>query len=234
MEIGDMKQPETQVPVTRMTMTINSKEVSPEGNLYYEFELDQVDVLPKPGANPMMVNTIKQQMSSIQGMSGSATVTSRGFTKDSEIKLPPGTDPQMKQSMDNMQQSMNQMSAPLPKEPVGRGARWQVTMPMETPAMKFTQVATYTLTEIQGDKVKLDVTIEQTAPPQEINTPGAAPDVKASLESLKSSGKGNVEIQMTNLVPSSNLNMTTINVVSTNNQKIKTTMRIGMKFYPGD
>jgi hypothetical protein len=234
MEIGDQKQPETQVPDTRMTMTIHSKEVSPEGDLHYEFELEKVEVLPKPGANPAIVNAMKQQTSSMQGLSGSATVTSRGFTKDTEIKPPPGIDPQIRQSMDQMKQSMNQMSAPLPEEPVGRGARWQVTMPVETLAMKFTQIATYTLSEIQGDKVKFDVTIKQSAPPQEISSPGAAPDVKVSLESLKTSGKGTVELQITKLVPTSNINMTTTNVISANNQNIKTTMRIGMKIHPGN
>ena len=231
-EMGEQKQPETQMPATRMTMTIDSKEVSPEGDLHYEFELVQVEVLPKPGANPAMVNAMKQQMSSMQGLSGSATVTSRGFTRDVEIKPPPGIDPQIRQSMEQMKQSMNQMSAPLPEEPVGRGARWQVTMPVEMPAMKLTQIATYTLSEIQGDKVKFDITIRQSAPPQEIDAPGAAPGGKVLLESLNSSGTGTVELQMTNLVPTSNINMTTTNVVSANNQKIKTTMRLGMKIHP--
>ncbi len=232
MEIGDQKRPETQVPATRMTMTIDSKEVSPEGDLHYEFKLEQVEVLPNPGVDPTMANAMKQQMSRMLGLSGSATVTSRGFIKDAEIKPPPGIDPQIRQSMDNINQSINQMSAPLPEEPVGRDARWQVTMPMETPAMKFTQIATYTLSEIQGDKVKFDITIKQSAPPQEIDTPGEAPGVKMSLESFNSSGTGTVELQMTNLVPTSNINMTTTNVVSANNQRIKTTARIEMKIHP--
>jgi hypothetical protein len=58
--------------------------------------------------------------------------------------------------------------------------------------------------------------------------------LQKTIESLKSSGKGTVELQITNLVPTSNINMTTTNVVSANNQKIKTTMRIGMKIHPGN
>ena len=119
-QIGAQKQPETQIPVTRTTMIIDSKDVSPEGDLHYEFELQQVEVLPKPGANPAVVDAMKQQMNSMQGLSGSATVTSRGFTKDVEIKIPPGVSPQIRQFMDNMKQSISQMSAPLPKEPVGK------------------------------------------------------------------------------------------------------------------
>lgn len=227
-EMGDLKQPETSVPGTRMTMTIDGKDVSPEGDLHYEFELTQVEVLSTPSDNPMIVNMMKQQVNSMQGLSGSATVTSRGFAKEAEIKPPPGIDAQTKQFMDNMKQSMNQMSAPLPEEPVGRGARWEVTMPVETPAMKLTQIATYTLSEIQDDKVKFDVAIKQTAPPQDIAAPGA----KVSLESLDSSGTGTIEMQMTNLVPTSNVNLTTTNVVSANGKKIKNTMRIATKIHP--
>ncbi|MHC4560475.1 MAG: peroxiredoxin family protein [Planctomycetota bacterium] len=82
--------------------------------------------------------------------------------------------------------------------------------------------------------MKFDVIIKQSAPPQEIEAPGAAPGMKTSLESLKSSGKGTIELQMTNLIPTSNLNTTTNYIVSANNQKIKTTKRIGMKIYPKD
>jgi hypothetical protein len=232
-QTGEQKQPETQIPVSQMTMKIDGKEVSPEGDLHYEFEIEKTEVLPRPGVNPVTLNTMKQQLNSMLGMSGSATVTSRGLTKDAEIMLPPEINPQIKQSIDNMKQSMNQMSAPLPEEPIGQGARWQVTMPIETPAMNLTQVATYTLSEIQSDKVKLDVTITQSAHPQEIHAPGAAPDTKALLESLNSTGEATIEIQMTSLLPTSSLNMTSTYVISVNEQKIKTTMQLGLKIHPG-
>ena len=234
MEMGEQKQPETKMPPTQMTMTIESKEVSPQGDMRYEFKMEKADVLADPNANPMMVNAMKQSMNSLVGMSGWATVTPRGFTTDAEIKMPDGIDPQMGQAMGNMRQSMKQMSAPLPAEPVGKGARWQVTMPFETIGMKITQIATYELLEVRGDKVKFDVAIEQSAEPQEINMPGTPPGTIMSLESLTTSGKGTVELQMTDLVPTSNVNMTTTYTVSANDQKIKTTMTIGMKFYPGN
>jgi len=234
MEMGDQKRPETKIPTTQMTMTLESKEVSPQGHLRYEFKMDKADVLDDPGANPMMVNAMKQSMNSLVGMSGWATVTPRGFTTDAEIKMPDGIDPVTEQAMDSTKQSMTQMSAPLPAEPVGKGARWQVSMPLETNGMKIVQTATYELLEVQGDKVKFDVEITQSAESQEMNMPGTPPGTKISLESLTTSGKGTVELQMTDLVPTSNVNMTTTNVVSANNQKIKTTMKIGMKFYPGN
>ena len=74
MEIGEQKPPETQVPTTRTTMTIDSNEISPEGNLRYGFKLEQAEVLAEDGANPMMVNAMKQPLNSLVGM----TVRIRG------------------------------------------------------------------------------------------------------------------------------------------------------------
>jgi hypothetical protein len=229
MEMGGQKAPETKSPPSEMTMTIESKEVSPQGDLRYEFKLKKADVIPDPNANPMMVGAMKQSLNSMVGMNGTVTVTSRGFTKDTDIKMPDGINPQVAQSMGNMHQSMSQMSAPFPAEPVGIGGRWQVSMPLETNGMKIKQTATYELVEIRGDKVKFNVTIKQTADPQEMSMPGT----KVSLESLKSSGNGTVETTLTDLVPTSNIDITTNGVVSTNNQKINSTTRIAMKIHPG-
>ena len=225
MEIGPLKQPEKQLPSTRMTMAIDSKEVSPEGDLHYEFTLEQTEVVSNPGDRPEAINAMQHQMDTMRGLKGSATVTSRGFSTDVNINIPRGAGPQVRQMIDGMKQSMTRMLVPLPDEPVGRGAVWQVTTPIETPAMKFTQVATYTLLEIQGDTVKLDVQITQSAPPQESRPIGGAPDTTVMLESLDTSGSGTVELQMTNVVPTSKLNLTTTNVVLSD-QRVKTTMQI--------
>ncbi len=234
MEMTGQKAPESKMPPSQMTMTIDSKEVSPKGDLRYEFKLEKAEVLTDPNANPMMVAGMKQSLSNMVGMNGWATVTPRGFTTDAEIRMPPGADPMSERAMGNMRQSMKQMSAPLPDEPVGRGARWRVTMPLETNGMKITQTATYELLEIQGDVAKLNVAIEQFAEQEQINAPGAQSGTKTSLESLTSSGEGTVKLRTTDMVPTANINLTTTNVVSANNRKMKTTMKMAMKISPGN
>jgi len=104
-------------------------------------------------------------------------------------------------------------------------------MPVETPVMKLTQVATFSLVEISGDKVKFEIAVTQSAPPQAMDLPGAT-GVKVRLESLDTSGTGSMELLLTNLVPTSDMNITTTNVVSADNQRIKTTMRLGLKIRP--
>ena len=233
MQSAAMQQPETQMPVTRMTMAIDCKEVTADGDLRYEFLLEEIEVLPAIGADSTMVARMQQQMSAMEGMSGSAVVTPRGVARNVDVKVPAGVDAQAKQFLDNMKQSMSQMSAPLPEEPVGKGASWRVTMPIVTPMVALTQVATYTLTDIQGEKVAFGVTIEQSAAPQQVRAPGAPPGTSVSLESLNSSGEGTVELALSNsLVPISTMNMTTTSVVVANNQRMKMTMRMEMKLHP--
>ena len=79
-EVGGQKQPETRLPVTRTTMRLDGKEVSPEGELRYEFLVEGMDVLSTPGVNPAIIGPMKQQMMGMYGLSGTATVTSRGAT----------------------------------------------------------------------------------------------------------------------------------------------------------
>ena len=81
-EVQGLQRPETPLPSTRMTMAIDSKEVSPEGDLHYEFTLEQTEVLPNPGDDPGAINAIKTQMDTMLGVRGSATVSSRGFSTD--------------------------------------------------------------------------------------------------------------------------------------------------------
>ena len=70
MEMGGQKQPETKIPTSQMTMRIECKEVSPQGDMGYEFKMEKADVVADPNANPMMVNAIKQSLNSLVGMSG--------------------------------------------------------------------------------------------------------------------------------------------------------------------
>ena len=98
--------------------------------------------------------------------------------------------------------------------------------------MKFTQIATYTLSEIKGENVILDVVITQSAPKQEIKNPDVPAGMKMSLESLKSNGRGTANLNLAELIPISDMNVTTVTVVLANGQKMVTTVRMGMKIHP--
>ena len=57
---------------------------------------------------------------------GNLTYQFKVAAREADLKAPPGGSAQMQQSLENLRQSMRQMSAPLPEEPVGKGARWEM------------------------------------------------------------------------------------------------------------
>jgi hypothetical protein len=222
LQLGARKQPETKLPGSRSKMTVTTKDVTPAGAVNYEFTMDGVEVLPTPGASQVAINAAKAQVKSMQGMTGSATVSPRGFTKKARINLPEGISPQVAQLMNNMKRSLDQLSIMLPAEEVGKGAVWQVTMPVKTPMFTLTQVVTYTIWDVTENTVKLDSKVTQFAEPQDVKVGR----IKARLESLRTSGIGTIEMNLASLVPKSMAKLTTKNVMSANGRKISTTMRI--------
>jgi len=233
---GAFNQPEMVLPVARTTMEINSVSVSNEGDLRYEFKVTDATVPDKESANPMMVQTMETELKKTVGMSGWAVVTPRGFTKDAEISVPAGASQQLKQLVDNLRQQVKQLSSPLPEEPVGVGAKWNVIMPLNTDALKLTQTAEYKLTNFEGNKGKLKIQVAQHAKKQKMNLPNLPPGSSATLKSLKTEASGNAEFDLTQPVPKSDMKLATKMDMQVNaqgqSQNIITDMKIDIKIHP--
>ena len=236
LEMAGMRQPEMKLPIMRMSMGIDSKNVSADGNLRYEFSLDSTEVLEGAGVNPMVASSMKTELEKMKGMTGWAVVTPRGFTQDAEVNVPPNAGQQVQQVIDNMRQQIRQMSSPLPEEAVGKGAKWVVTMPMDTPALKLTQTAEYELVELEGSKGKLNVKLVQNAPAQNMNVPNLPPGASARLNSLKSDGSGTISFDLTVPVPQSDIkakmDMHTTIRAQGQQQDMKMNMKMNVKIWP--
>jgi len=165
-------------------------------------------LLDEPGAMPVMVTAMQNSLSSAKGMKGSAIVDTRGFNRDAKMELPDTLDPQMKQMMSGTMQGMDQMSSPLPAEPVGKGAKWELHQLIEQNGMKIKQVTTFELVELDGDTGKLTAKVKQTADRQTVKLPTMPPGSSAELLKLSSAGAGQIQFNLAKLVPTSELGLT--------------------------
>ena len=229
--VGGSK-PARSTPTARMIMKVDHMEVSPEGDLHYDFRLDKVKIVPGRDSDPDLVDHMREVTGAMRGLSGSGVVTARGIITDAHAKRIPGLDAQAIQFLETVKRSMDQVPTPLPEEPVGDGARWRVTMPLDASEVDITQTATYTVSGIQGEKVKLDVVIEQTAPRQEMRRPGGPGGLKLFLESLRASGVGDAEVDLTKLVPTSNSDLRIETVKSDGSRTARTTARVRINIHP--
>ena len=198
MTLGANSMPKQDLPETRMTMDMKVTNVAPNGDIRYEFKIKKPEVIADKDANPMVVDAMKKALKGMEGMSGYAVVTSRGFTKEADINVPANMDPQMKQFMEGTKQSLHQIASPLPEEPVGVGAKWETIMKLQQNGMVLNQTATNDLVELKGDTGKINLKIKQNAERQKITQNGVTVD----LISLKSTGDGVMNFDLTRLVPS--------------------------------
>lgn len=225
------------LPTMQMVMDIDQKKVTQEGNLSYHFTLREAKVMPGEGANPQMVAAMRQGLTSVQGVSGSGVVTPRGETLEASIEVPEGAPPQVKQQLDQMKGSLQQMSASLPEEPVGVGASWRVKMTMPGTAFEIEQTATYTIERFDGDAVVLNVEFKQEAPEQLMGPAGQ----QVKLTSLEGSGKGTIVLDSSRMVPrrsevtvDMSMEMVPQGAGAPAGMVVKTEAHVEMKMRPGE
>jgi len=205
MEVGGMQQPTNLMPTIRMVIALEGQEITEEGDLKYGMEFTKIEVLGDDDSDPAMVDAMEAAMVEVVGLTGWAIVDDRGVTKDVGFTVPEDAGPAVVAQLDQMKSQMNQLASPLPEEPVGVGAKWRVTQHIENGGMSLTQQATYTLEERLGESVKMSLTLSQNALPQNLQLPTLPPGTTARLTFLESQGSGTVSLDVTRMVPESDM-----------------------------
>jgi hypothetical protein len=190
--------PMTRIPEIRMAIDLTVGSVTAGGDMRCTFKINEPEIATDASVDPQVVAAMKKAVVGMDGMSGYAVITNRGFTTEADFTTGPNLDPQLKQLLDGMRQSLRQLAAPLPAEPVGKGARWETTSKLVLNGMTMTQVATYELVELAGTTARLKVAMKQNAGRQKIQRGGVSID----LISLASSGTGEVTLDLTDLIAS--------------------------------
>lgn len=126
----------------------------------------------------------------LRGMTIESTLDPRGVTTDTKVS---GGGALMEQLGDQMDSSLDQLALPFPEEPVGVGSKWQALSTQETNNMQVRMVVTYELVELDGDKGKVKLSLQQYADKQKMDVGGATAD----LDSLESDGSGTMEFDLT-------------------------------------
>ena len=195
--------PSTPVPEMRCGIAVKVTEVTPAGDIKYDFQYDGFEVVSDPATPPAVLEAMRKLLAPIKGLRGHGVITSRGFAQEGRVEVPPDADPQLKQMIEGLQQSMKQFSAPMPEEPVGVGARWETTYEISQRGLRVDQVAKNELKSMEGDRLALAVVLTQSAPPQPMKLPELPASARMDLVSLASSGEGTSALDLAGLIPTS-------------------------------
>lgn len=201
MSVGGQTQPVPDPPSIQMTMESNVTKVDANGDIHVNVSYLDSEVVADASTPPELVSAMQSQMKQLVGMSSSAILDSQGNTKQVNYNFPAGLDPNTKQMMEQMVNSIKQISLPLPSEPVGVGAKWQFPNSVSVNGMTLNPITACELVELKDNVATLQVSIEQQAAPQKFNPPGLPDGTSVDLKSFTSQGNGQVTIALNQILP---------------------------------
>ena len=199
-KVGEIETPAMKLPVIKISLEATVQSVADNGDITYEMVMGDLGVVEEPGAAPMVAEAVKTAFNGVKGMSGSGTISSRGISKGFEFKAPSDSNPQARQMVDQMKDAFNELSAVLPEEAVGTGAKWEVKLPLKTQGMTIDQTASYEVVSLDGENFKTKSTIVQQAANQKIQNP-AMPGIKLDLTKMTGKGSSERTFDLAKLLP---------------------------------
>jgi len=199
-KMGDTEAPQMKLPRMSMAMDVTVTDISQDGDIGYEMQVSDAGVADDPDATPAVAAAMKSSLANFKGASGKGTMSNRGVSETSELKLPANADPQTKQVMDSMKESISSSTVPLPEEAVGPGAKWEVKQKRKAQGLSIDETVTYELASLDKDRLTAKSTIAQEAAHQKIENP-SMPGIKIDLDKMTAAGTGNFTLDLSQMVP---------------------------------
>jgi hypothetical protein len=192
-----------QQALPRMTMVFDTAaaERNPAGEFRIDSRLSNVAVEPNGGQQEQMARALRPQVESMKGLGMAYWVSAKGNVRDVKLDMPASMPPAAQQLLSGMSQSFESMVTPLPVEPVGVGARWQVIMRTSSGGADLLQAAVYTLKSRDGSRAMLDVSLVQLSASDTIHGPQMPAGMSAKVKAFSSSGQGSTQVDLKSVAP---------------------------------
>ncbi len=192
----------TKVPTMVLTIDTQATKIDANGDIHYEFSYANADVGGDTSNLPTAaVDSMRSAVKKLVGLKGSFIMDNRGANKGGSFTLPKDADNSVKQIVENMSKSLQQLASPLPAEVVGKGAKWRISFPSNVSGMNVNQTAIYELMDLQDGVATLKTTVEQQANPQNLTLPQLPAGSTMAVKSFVSQGQGEVIMRLDQLMP---------------------------------
>ena len=227
-------------PPMVMTIATEVTKVETNGDIHLRLAYTGADVLPDANTPAPFIAAMRNYLKTLVGLQNTFVIDSSGSLKKvTNINLPASLDPNAKRLLEQISSSLQQITAPIPKEAVGVGAKWRTTQDITFNGIALTQVTLYEIVNLQGNVVMLKAAIQQQAQPQELRLPGQPAQFSLNLRKLSSQGNTLSTIRLDRVMPTSvkasintNSQMTARDTRSGQSTNVETTAAIKMTLDP--
>ncbi|WP_293338852.1 hypothetical protein [Microcoleus sp. CAWBG58] len=200
--VGEKSINPTKVPTMVLTIETQATKIDGNGDIHYEFSYANADIGGDTSGLPTAaVDSMRSAVKKLVGLKGNFIMDSRGSNKGGSFTLPKDADNSVKQIVENMSKSLQQLASPLPAEAVGKGAKWRISFPSNTGGMNVNQTAIYELMDLQDGVATLKTSVEQQANPQNLTLPQLPAGSTMAVKSFMSQGQGEVIMRLDQLMP---------------------------------
>ena len=177
-------------PPIQMVMDTTVRDVSADGDIAYELVVADVRLLEEAGVDSQLLKELKASVNGPKGLAITGTMSDRGFNQVIKTGSTLGRNPHAGRLTEELNESLTLVGSPLPAEPVGPGAKWEVSLPLESQGLTINQTAHYQLIAIEGDRLSLTNSIVQGAASQQ-----------AEGRRMTGSGNGAVKVDLAQFLP---------------------------------
>ena len=138
----------------------------PNGTRYVLRITKAKSTLPE-GVSSRQMDEAQQGVNALRGMRGRFDINRQGIVIDADVPWQQGQErihPRVAITIGNVRSAI--ATIPVPKEPVGIGAVWEVRRPLRIWSARVTQVTQYQLVDRDEDRFRVSIQIHQKAEPQ--------------------------------------------------------------------
>ena len=153
-------------PGLRLALRAGPAVSLPNGSRYILRIVRAEAILPE-GLSSRQIDEAQRGVEVLRGMRGRFDLNRQGIVVDSEVPWAQGQErihPRVALTIGNVRSAV--ATIPLPREPVGLGAVWEVRRRLRIWSARVTQVTRYELIDRQGDRFRVAIRIQQRAAPQ--------------------------------------------------------------------
>ncbi len=202
MSIGEFKMPRAKLPAYIITLDSTVTKVEPNGDIYYDIAYSNVNIKGDAQTRPELIRVISKQIGQLENFKGSAVIDNQGRTKKLNYVIPKTVDVNIKFLVEQLSNSLQQLSSPVPEVAVGTGAKWRVNSEADINGISLKQTTTYELVNVKDNVANLNVNLQQQEKsPQVIDYPGLPLDGILTLQTFKGNAKGKATIQLDKVMP---------------------------------
>ena len=190
MTIGGKPFPMAKNPTVQYTLQLRADEVTEGGDIHMSSSTSSVYFTDIGAMRADAGPALEKFKRFLRTFGGTAVLTPNGLTRRSELAGADEVPKAARTQIESLWWVVRNIAMAFPVEPVGVGARWEVTETLDLMGMRVTDTSTYELVKLEGDAFELKMFSAQTAAEQKVTTfDFGEEEMDATLLSLHARGK---------------------------------------------